>query len=172
MSRGRTKAMPQGKRLRRRQAGRRGHRGESRARRGAQQLFGHGAGRRDLRSRVKEVLKQRMHDEKLTRDEEDSRGGAVEDRARRSNSRDGSNSSYRNCVHAREAARRRAACAALGELAGEGWCATRDLGAVRWLSPRRRAGASPTKVVAPKERETPCRARCGHGRGEGWRRAR
>jgi hypothetical protein len=34
---------------------------------------------------VKEELKQRMEDEKkLTRDEEDSRGGAVEDRARRS----------------------------------------------------------------------------------------
>jgi hypothetical protein len=95
LSRGRTKAMPQGKRLRRRQAGRRGHRGESRARRGAQQLFDHGTGRRYLRTRVKEELKQRMEDEKkLTRDEEDSRGGAVEDRARRSNSRDGSNSSF------------------------------------------------------------------------------
>jgi hypothetical protein len=63
-------------------------------------------------------------------------------------------------------------CAALGELAGKGWCATQDLSAVRWLSPRRRAGASSAKAVAPKERETPCGARCGHGRGERWRRAR
>jgi hypothetical protein len=115
--------------------------------------------------------------EKLTEDKEDGRGRRPDGARHHANAQgegedDCTSPSYRNCAHAREVARRRAACAAMGELAGEGWCATRDLGAVRWLSPRRRAGASPTKVVAPKERETPCGARCGHGRGERWRRAR
>lgn len=74
--------------------------------------------------------------EKLTEDKEDGRGRRTDGARHHANAQgedDCTSPSYRNCAHAWEAARRQAACAALGELADEGCCATRDLGVVRRL---------------------------------------